>query len=164
MTEHLSLIDPEGAPYYQERAKLLAEKMQALHQQIQEQLSRIPAEKRYLLTSHDAFRYFTKSYLAQGDDWQDRFAAPEGLSPDGQISAADIQQMIDFLKAHRISVLFPESNVSRASIQKIASAGKELGLEIRVCHEALYGDSTSGLSYFDMMLKNSETVARYLND
>lgn len=162
--EQLCLKDPQGAPYYTMRADLLRTKMETAHLSIKERIHQIPASKRYLLTSHDAFRYFTRGYLAvDGElDWQNRFAAPEGLAPDGQLSPVDIQRMIDFLKQYRICVIFPESNVSPDSIHKIASAGSELGLEIRVCNETLYGDSMSDLTYLEMMQKNAEIVERYL--
>lgn len=162
----LCSVDPEGAAYYRARAGLLDEKMGKAHREIQEKLHQIPPHKRYLMTSHDAFRYFTRGYLAVvgEENWERRFAAPEGLAPDGQLSPVDIQRMIDFLRAYRINVLFPESNVSRDSIKKIASAGQELGLQIRVCNEPLYGDSMSGLSYLEMMQKNGDVVARYLNE
>lgn len=163
--EKLITLDPEGAPYYQERARDLSQQMNAVHTSIKTKLRLVPSHKRYLMTSHDAFRYFTRGYLADDGeaDWHKRFAAPEGLAPDGQLSPVDIQRMINFLRAHQICVLFPESNVSRDSIKKIASAGSELGLEIRVCNEALYGDSMSGLSYFEMMESNADTIARHLH-
>ena len=166
IVEQLCQIDPDGSSYYRERGDALFAKMGKVHLEILEILHQIPQDKRYLMTSHDAFRYFTRSYLAEeGEDaWQHRFAAPEGLSPDGQLSPVDIQRMIDFLKKYRVAVLFPESNVSRDSIRKIASAGLELGLEIQVCEETLYGDSMSGLSYLDMMRKNGEVVFKYLSE
>jgi len=160
----LTHLDPEGAPYYEERAKALASDMANVHLNIKEALAKVPPNKRYLLTSHDAFRYFTRAYLAVDGEstWEERFAAPEGLAPDGQLSSLDIQRMIVFVRQYRTSVLFPESNVSPDSIRKIALAGKELGLDISVCPEALYGDSMSGLSYFEMMEKNADILARYL--
>ncbi|HSX13663.1 MAG TPA: zinc ABC transporter substrate-binding protein [Chlamydiales bacterium] len=162
--EKIIALDPEGASYYKERANNLKDQMLKTHSSIKEKLREVPSSKRYLMTSHDAFRYFTRSYLAESgeSDWHKRFAAPEGLAPDGQLSPVDIQRMIDFLRNNQISVLFPESNVSLDSIKKIANAGSELGIEIRVCNETLYGDSMSGLTYFEMMEKNAEIVARYL--
>ena len=116
------------------------------------------------MTSHDAFSYFTKAYLADPgeQDWSKRFAAPEGLAPDGQLSPIDIQNIINFLKLHPISTLFPESNVSRDSVAKIVAAGNESGLHLRLCKEPLYGDSMCGLSYFEMMKKNGEVISFYL--
>ncbi|HSX26825.1 MAG TPA: zinc ABC transporter substrate-binding protein [Chlamydiales bacterium] len=164
VVERLSQVDPEGAAFYQEKGNALALKMEAAHSQIFDRLQSVPSEKRYLVTSHDAFHYFTRSYLANPGElnWADRFAAPEGLAPDGQLNPNDIQKIIDFIHRNAISVLFPESNVSRDSIKKIATAGREMGLEIRICSETLYGDSMSGLTYLEMMKRNADTIARYL--
>lgn len=160
----LSALDPEGASYYEQRGKELSETLQKAHAEVRALLQTIPSEKRYLVTSHDAFHYFTRSYLSDPDEveWADRFAAPEGLAPEAQLNPRDIQKMIAYLKARKISVLFPESNVSRDSIRKIATAGKELGLEIQICREPLYGDAMSGLSYLEMMHRNAETITKYL--
>lgn len=164
IVQQLSAIDPEGATFYSERGAILLEKMEAAHTRVLSQLQQIPPAKRYLVTSHDAFHYFTRSYLAEPGEanWAERFAAPEGLAPEGQLNPRDIQKIIDYLQVKRVSVLFPESNVSRDSIRKIASAGKELGLEIQVCSEPLYGDAMSGLAYLEMMQRNAETIAKHL--
>ncbi len=164
IVEALSQVDPEGSLLYRERGALLAQKMEAAHAEVFARLQKIPSEKRYLVTSHDAFHYFTRSYLADVGEthWAERFAAPEGLAPEGQLNPRDIQKIIDYLRDKNISVLFPESNVSRDSIRKIATAGRELGLEIHICSEPLYGDAMSGLAYLDMMRSNAETIAKYL--
>jgi manganese/zinc/iron transport system substrate-binding protein len=118
------------------------------------------------VTSHDAFHYFTKSYLADPEEvnWAERFAAPEGLAPEGQLNPGDIQKIVDFLRARNICVLFPESNVSRDSIRKIATVGRELGLEVCICSEPLYGDSMGQLTYLEMMRHNAQTIANHLWD
>ena len=165
IVERFSAVDPEGASYYRERGRLLRERMETAHREIIDQLHSVPKERRYLVTSHDAFHYFTHSYLAEeGEpDWANRFAAPEGLAPDGQLSPVDIQRIIDYVKLHQVSVLFPESNVSRDSIRKIANAGGELGLPIVICTEKLYGDAMDGdIHYLEMMRRNSQTIAKHL--
>lgn len=164
IVDALSEADPEGALIYKERGAVLSQRMLKVHEEVFLQLQSISPEKRYLVTSHDAFQYFTRSYLAEPGEahWQDRFAAPEGLAPEGQLNPRDIQKIIDYLRLRKISVLFPESNVSRDSIRKIASAGRELGLEIRICSEPLYGDSMSGFDYLEMMRRNAATIAKYL--
>lgn len=164
IVDALISFDPEGADQYRENGEKLALKMQDTHLEIQATLQSVPSDKRYLVTSHDAFHYFTRSYLANPGEttWTERFAAPEGLAPEGQLNPRDIQKIIDFLKVKNINVLFPESNVSRDSIRKIASAGKELGLDIHICSEPLYGDAMSNLTYFEMMQSNANTIAKYL--
>jgi manganese/zinc/iron transport system substrate-binding protein len=161
----LSLSDPEGAPFYAERAKILKEQMAVVDGEIFDTLQTISAEKRYLVTSHDAFRYFARRYLALAGEqqWESRFQAPEGLSPEAQLNPADLQRIIDHLHRYRIRVLFPESNVSRDSIRKLMDAGKKMGLELKICQDALYGDSFRG-KYLDAMKHNARSIANALKD
>ena len=164
ITERLIALDPEGEQQYLTRAERLKEQMRLTDLEVEALLYKIPEEKRYLVTSHDAFHYFARRYLAKAGelDWAKRFAAPEGLAPDGQLNPLDLQKIVDHLANYRIQVLFPESNVSKDSIRKIAAAGKELGLSVRICKEALYGDALRG-NYLDAMKHNAMTIARHLD-
>ncbi len=167
IVEMLTVVDPENALFYRERGALLKEKMGAAHREIESDLQNISSEKRYLVTSHDAFHYFTRSYLgdrSKPDDWRERFAAPEGLAPDGQLNPVDIAFLIDYLKKHQVSILFPESNVSRDSIKKIVSAGREMGLKLTISSDVLYGDAMDKkgeMRYLDMMRHNADVMVRH---
>ena len=167
ITAELSKKDPEGAPYYHLRAAVLKDRMEKVHRELYEYTHQISSERRYLVTSHDAFHYFTRAYLSESQaelNWEERVSAPEGLAPDGQISSSDIQNMLQVIRTHRINVLFPESNVSRDSIRKIVLSGKELGISLGICEEPLYGDAMEGedLSYLDMMRHNVDVVVNNL--
>jgi manganese/zinc/iron transport system substrate-binding protein len=163
IADKLASLDPEGADEYKARAAALKEQMQTTHQHLYTTLQAIPSDKRFLVTSHDAFHYFTRAYLADPgeSDWGKRFAAPEGLAPDGQLNPLDLQKIIDHLSRYHIEVLFPESNVSRDSIRKIAAAGKQLGLDLRICREALYGDAMKG-TYLEAMRHNANAISHCL--
>jgi manganese/zinc/iron transport system substrate-binding protein len=164
IADAFSKIDPAGSDLYRERAALLEKEMEETDLYIRGLLQGVPVEKRFLVTSHDAFRYFVRSYLAEvGEaEWQRRFTAPEGLAPDGQIGASDIRRTVEFLKEHKIHVLFPESNVSRDCLAKVASATREMGFNVSLCKEPLYGDSTGELTYLEMMRKNAEVISSLL--
>jgi len=168
----LSEKDPAHQSYYENRAIALQKEMLQNDQEIRDLLLQIPENKRYLVTSHDAFNYFTRTYLATesekiNNDWQKRFAAPEGLAPESQISASDIQFIIDYLAKYQIHVVFPESNVSQDSIRKIVLAGKEKGLELTIATDYLYGDAmgsegSDGDTYLKMIRHNAAVIAKYL--
>ena len=164
MVEALILQDPQGEEHYRKRGEALLEKMERAHLELKAQLQAIPQERRYLVTSHDAFHYFTRSYLAEAGEegWERRVAAPEGLAPEGQLSLRTLQEIMAYLKDKRIGVLFSESNVSHDSIRKVQTAGAEMGLEIQICSEPLYGDAPCGHLYLEMMQKNGQTIAKYL--
>ncbi len=166
IADRLVSVDPEGESYFRQRAEALKENMDATHRNMREALQQVPSHQRYLVTGHDAFRYFAKAYLAEEgeseEDWSRRFTAPEGLAPDGQLNPADIRFAMEFLRSHNIRVVFPESNLNRDALVKIASAGREYGLDVEVCKKALYGDSMSGLSYLEMMQSNADVIASHL--
>ena len=156
----LSRVDPEGASFYRQNGDRLKEEMAQFHEQILTQISQVPIHKRFLVTSHDAFNYFTKRYLSEGERaWDVRFKAPEGLAPDGQLSCSDIQQIVDHLHAYQIKVVFPESNVSKDSLRKIVSACTEKGLSIKIAEGHLHADAlgppgSDADTYLKMMQHN----------
>lgn len=163
----LSKVDPEHATAYAANGALLKEEMLAVDERVRARLLKVPAARRFLVTSHDAFNYFTRSYLAEpGElDWKKRFAAPEGLSPDGQLSVMDIQRIIDHLCYYDIGVVFPESNVSRDSLRKIAYSCKNKGLDVKISREPLYGDAmgppgSDGDSYLKMIEYNAAVLVK----
>lgn len=168
----LSEYDPTHKHLFEERGKSLTKKLEDSHSNARSLLQSLPAEKRYLVTSHDAFHYFTRAYLAsEGEEtmeqWHPRVAAPEGLSPESQISPHDIREIIDHMKKHAITVIFPESNVSRDSLKKIMLAGKEMGLDVVLAEDSLYGDAmgppgSSGENYLKMVNHNATTIHHYL--
>lgn len=173
ITSHLSQLDPRHAPDFQKNAQILQAQLDLLHQQIRKQMQSLPPAKRYLITSHDAFNYFARAYLAEpeeqeNDTWRQRFASPEGLSPESQLGIKHIQEIIDYLKQHHIHVLFTESNISRDSIKKIAEAAQTNGLQVIIAKEPLYSDDmgepgSSADTYMKMLQYNAGMMASYLN-
>jgi manganese/zinc/iron transport system substrate-binding protein len=166
----LTEIDPQGREIYAQNAAILSEQMKDEHERIYRALQKVPQEKRYLVTSHDAFNYFTRAYLAtpnetSQNEWQKRFCAPEGLAPEGQLSAADIQRIIAHLITFQIQVVFPESNVSRDALKKIVHACEQKGLKVRLSHEVLYGDAMGNRqsdadTYLKMMKHDADVLIK----
>jgi manganese/zinc/iron transport system substrate-binding protein len=146
IVQALSEADPENEAFYKQNGEVLKDKIMQMHEKIKIQLQNIPENKRYLVTTHDAFNYFTRAYLATPDEntrslWQKRFVAPEGLAPEGQLSTADIQKIIQHICKFHIQVVFPESNLSKDSLKKIVHACKEKGCPVRISKETLYADA-----------------------
>ena len=166
IVQALQKRDPKHSDSYAENGKKWMEELQKLHKEIKDELQSIPNEKRYLVTSHDAFNYFTRAYLAAPgearEEWEMRFQAPEGLAPDTQISSADVRQVIDHIGRYQVRVIFPESNVSRDSIKKIVDAATEKGISVHIATEPLYGDAMGPGNYQEMLKHNAQTLKRYL--
>lgn len=173
IVEALSQKDPAHAATYEENGAKLVEALQGVDKQVKEKLYNIPEAKRYLVTSHDAFSYFARAYMAapnEPDDvWRLRFVSPEGLAPESQISTTDIQAIIEHLKHYNIHVLFPESNVNRDSIRKIVQAAKEKGLTVKIAEVPLYADAmgkpdSNADSYIKMITHNADAMVAYFKE
>jgi manganese/zinc/iron transport system substrate-binding protein len=159
---------PDKAALFQERGLALEEKLEKEHLGHKQRFSGLQDEQRYLVTSHDAFGYFTYAYIApesskSGENWRVRCQAPEGLAPEGQLSAADIRHIVEHLKKYGIRVIFPESNVNKDAIRKIADVCKDEGFAVHIVAEPLYGDSMGNGSYSDMIHHNVDVISRNLN-
>lgn len=164
-----SLHLPHYAQVFKQRGDELQAQMLKTDQQVREIMHQVPAKKRFLVTSHDAFNYFTRAYLSEegeieSGEWHKRFTAPEGLAPESQLSASDIREIINHLKKYNITQLFPETNVSRDSIRKIVQAGQEEGVDVKIACCALYGDAmgkpgSDGDTYLKMIIYNAKTLS-----
>lgn len=165
IVEALASKDPQHADAYRQRGEVLHKEMEEADKKMFAILQAIEPNKRYLVTSHDAFHYFTRHYLASCEDnnWCERCKAPEGLAPEAQMSVTDVMKVIAHVENFHIQVLFPESNVSKDSLRKIIDAGKEKGFVIRLCQQELYGDSMGNAnSYLEMIAHNVDIIAREL--
>jgi len=160
----LSEKDPDHAEDFQKRADGVRAQLAAADDAARRRLLGLPGEKRYLVTSHDAFHYFTRRYLADEPQWQERCAAPEGLAPEAQMSVHDLQEILEHVTRYQVGVLFPESNVNRAALEKLVSAARDKGMHLRLSEESLYGDAMGeATSYVDMMSHNVEVIYKELS-
>lgn len=170
----LSQKDPDHAQEFKQRGEQLQQEMAQTHEEVKQIMHEVPASQRFLVTSHDAFNYFTRAYLAEeseleSGEWQKRFAAPEGLAPESQLSTTDIRDIINHMHEYHIYMLFPESNVSQDSIKKIVQAGREKGIELKIGCCPLYADAmgepgSEGDTYLKMISYDAKMIASYLKD
>lgn len=170
IVELLIRKDPAGAAVYRRQGDEAKAALQAFSRRMSEKMKQVPQEKRFLITSHDAFNYFTKKYLAEPgeEEWQRRTLAPEGLVPEGQLSVLDLQRVCDFLCSHQLAVVFSESNMSQNALKKVIAICSEQGLEVKLADAPLYGDAMaergeeSG-AYFRMVEHNIDTLVSHLS-
>jgi zinc/manganese transport system substrate-binding protein len=134
---------PEKAKDIKARAAAYDAELAKLDADIKTAFKDIPAEKRKVITSHDAFGYF-------GADYGITFLAPEGLNTDSEPSAADVAKLINQIKTEKVKTVFLENMSSPRLISQIA---KDTGATIG---GTLYADalSTSANTYIDMMRAN----------
>jgi zinc/manganese transport system substrate-binding protein len=130
ITAGLVAADPGGEALYRRNAEAYAARLAALDQWVRAEIAKVPAARRKIVTSHDAFGYF-------GDAYGVRFLAPQGVSTEAEPSAAEVGRLIRQIRAENITALFMENMSNPATLQRIA---QEAGVRVR---GRLYADALS---------------------
>lgn len=143
-------IDAAGCAAYEANAAAYATALKALDADIRARIAGLPAERRTVITSHDAFGYFGAAY---GVD----FLAPEGINTDAEPSAAAVAALIRQIRAAGVTAVFVENMSDGRLVQQIAD---ETGA---VPGGSLYADALSGPdgaapTYLDMMAHNADLL------
>lgn len=145
----LSQADPANAALYEGNARDYIQQMQALDEQVRKAMADIPAERRKIVTTHDAFGYFADAYGLE-------VIAPLGISTSAEPSAKDISAVIRQIKEQKIPAVFLE-NVKNNKLQD--QIARETGAKVG---GMLYSDAlaTSGeaASYLGMMRHNTGVI------
>ncbi len=156
----LSILDEKHSLDYLNMGEIAKGILSLQNIKMKDKLGSIPDNKRYLVTSHDAFNYFVRRYFATDgeSDWKKRVNAIQGLAPDEQISPLEIIKVVDYVLAHNVSVIFPEQNLSQDSLNKVVDSCKKKGSDVSLSSEMLYGDTMGGNTYIGMLDSNTEVI------
>ena len=151
----LAEADPAHAADYRANAARYLAELEALDRYVREQAARVPAERRVLVTAHDAFNYFGRAYGFQVRGLQ-------GISTASEAGTADVQALADFIARRRIPAIFVESSIPRRNVEAVQEAGAARGWRVRVGGE-LFSDAlgTAGTpegTYVGMVRHNIDTV------
>ena len=150
----LTAADPAGKEFYETSAAAYLTKLAALDGEIKAAMASIPADRRKIITAHNAFGYFGDAYGLQ-------FIAPEGLSTQAEPSARDVASIIALIRTQKIPAVFLETITDPRLLQQIAA---ETGAKIG---GTIYSDSLSppdgpAATYIDMMRHNARAFQRAL--
>lgn len=150
----LSAADPDNADAYAAAGQAYVAELEALHASARAALADVPAERRKVVTAHDAFGYFANAYDIQ-------FIAPEGVSTEAEASAADVARIIDQIREEGISAVFLENVSNGRMLEQIASE-TDATVGGSLYSDALSGADGPAATYLDMMRHNVEQVVAAL--
>lgn len=107
--------------------------LEKTHQWALKVINDIPEEKRVLVTSHDAFRYFGRAYNMKVKSLQ-------GASTVSEFGVRDVSNMVNFLVENRIPAIFPESSISPKALKAVIEGCRKKNWEVTLA-PTLYGDA-----------------------
>jgi manganese/zinc/iron transport system substrate-binding protein len=156
----LAGVDPVHAPVYHENAQEYLSELNNLHEYLMEQTARLPAEKRILITAHDAFTYFGQAYGFEVYGLQ-------GISTASEAGASDVQALAAFIVEQQVPAIFIESSVPTRTIEAVQAAVRARGFSVEIGGElfsdALGTEGTPEGTYIGMVRHNMDTIVEALS-
>ena len=113
IAEALASADPANAAGFRQRAESYDRELADLDGWVRRQISQVPAAKRKIITSHDAFGYFGRAYGIA-------FLAPVGLSTESEPTAAGLGRLSNQIRKEGIKALFIENMTDPRLIKTLA--------------------------------------------
>ena len=108
----LSELDPDNADIYAFNYGVYKIQLEDLDKYIKREIQKIPAQKRVLITSHDAFQYYGRAYGIQ-------LEAILGTSTDAEAQTSDIIRLNKVIKNNKVPALFIESTINPKLLKAI---------------------------------------------
>ena len=118
-------------------------------------MEKIPAERRKVISTHDAFGYFAKTYGIA-------FIAPLGVSTESEPSARDIAAIIAQIKRDKIPAVFLENISDDRLIRRIA---EETGARVggTLYSDSLTDEKGAAPTYIAMVRHNIKALTSALD-
>lgn len=146
--------DPAGRASYEANAAAYTAKLDALEEEVKQAIARIPADRRKVITTHEAFGYFQQAYGVA-------FIAPQGVSTESEASARDVARIITQIKRQRIPAVFLENVTDPRLSKRIADeSGARTGGTLY--SDALTDEKGPAPTYIDMMRHNLQALSTAL--
>ncbi len=152
IVDTLAQVDPANAGRYQKNADAYGAELASLGEELKEAVSSIPAERRKLVTAHDAFPYFAE-YL--GLELIGFVSSSEAQEP----SPRDIQALLSDIRDAKAPAVFSEPGFRDTVLKQVA---QEAGVPVCLLYSDALDDRVQ--TYVEMMRFNAAELVRCLGE
>ncbi|RIO45388.1 manganese ABC transporter substrate-binding lipoprotein MntC [Staphylococcus saprophyticus] len=125
-------------------------KLESLNKESHEKFNDIPKDRRAMITSEGAFKYFSKQY-----DIKPGYICE--INTEKQGTPEQMKQAIEFVKDNQLKHLLVETSVDKKSMQSLSEETKK-DIYGEVFTDSIGQEGSKGDSYYNMMKSNIETV------
>jgi len=152
-------VDPKNKTIYEANSYAYQKKLEELHEWTKGQIASIPAQRRILITAHDAFGYFGQAYKIE-------VIGLQGISTAAEYGIQDVERIVNLLIAKQIPAIFVETSVSskamEAVIQGCASRNARITIGGNLFSDAMGTENTPEGNYIGMVRHNVLQIATAL--
>ena len=150
LRDAFSAARPQQAAAIATRAASYQQQLQALDAQIRQGVAALPAERRRVVSPHDAFAYFGAAYGIE-------FLPVRGRNSGSEASAGDVARLIGLLRKQRANAVFVENISDPRLLERIAQEAG-VGVGGRLYSDALSAPGTEADSYLKMFTHNANAI------
>ncbi len=159
VVKKLKEIDPKNAKAFETNGNAYLTELSALETRLKEKIATLSKEKRILVTAHDAFSYFGKTY-----DFN--VVGLQGLSTATEAGVQDVQKLASFIIEKEVKAIFVETSVPKRTIEALEEAVKSKNHEVSI-GGTLFSDALGNLetkegTYIGMFEYNVNTIVNAL--
>lgn len=155
----LSEFDPPSEAAYRAAGSDYIARLQALDDYTRRIVATIPAQRRVLVTAHDAFNYFARAYDMEVEGIQ-------GISTESEAGLQRIERLVTMLVERNIRAVFTETSVSPKNIQAlvegVAARGHAVQIGGSLFSDAMGAPGTYEGTYIGMIDHNATIIVRAL--
>jgi len=154
--DNLGKISPSNVTIYTNNAKKMTDELTQLDGWIKSQISTIPVSQQKLVTTHDAFGYYSQAYGIPVE------GALQGLSTDEKPTAGRVKELVKNIKKAGVTTIFPEAKINPKLIETVAREAK-----VKVSRRELFADGlgekgSEADTYKKMLIANTQAIVEGL--
>jgi manganese/zinc/iron transport system substrate-binding protein len=160
VADALVTLDPDNTIYYRKNEEIYVEEILNMDKAAREKLAAIPQNRRILVTAHNAFAYFGRSY-----GWNT--IGIQGVSTVGEVSIYSIHALAKELVGGSVGCVFIETTVSSRFVEALQASSEIHGKKF-IIGDALHSDSLGSEpennTYTKMFLQNIDRITAGINE
>ena len=151
------LVSDSIAQKFKSNTLTYTKSLSALNDAIIANFNKIDAERKVLITAHDAFGYFGRAYGFEVRGLQ-------GISTTSEYGLKDVSDLVNFIIEREIKAVFVETSVASKSLEAIVEGCMEKGHEVKIggklYSDAMGKEGTPDGTYIGMVKHNVKTILK----
>ena len=156
ISQQLAKVSPNNAATYTSNTQKLTSEINQIDTWIKSEIATIPPKQRKLVTTHDAFGYYSKAYGIPIE------GALGGISTDEAPTPARVGALSKIIGKQGVPTIFAETTINPKLIEAVAKEAK-----VKVSDRELFADGlgekgTEGETYQGMLIANTRTIVEGL--
>jgi manganese/iron transport system substrate-binding protein len=153
---NLSQMFPTNAGIYTENSKKIAAELTQIDAWIKAEIATIPAAQRKLVTTHDAFGYYSKAYGIPVA------GALQGVSREETPTPRRVKELVEGIKTAGVPTIFAEATINPKLIEAVAQEAN-----VKVAAQKMFADGLGekggpAETYQTFFMSNTKTIVEGL--